>query len=46
MGDTKGWFNGTGVDIKRAGYVSGPGAILARGDLLGSFNDDVPAGRI
>jgi hypothetical protein len=34
LGDTKGWFNGTGVDIKGAGYVLGPGAILARGNLV------------
>ena len=44
LGDRKGWFKDTGVDIKGAGYVLGPDAILTRGDLLGTYYEGVVGG--
>jgi hypothetical protein len=42
LGDRKGWFKDTGVDIKGAGYVLAPGSILTRGEIRGTFYEGIP----
>jgi hypothetical protein len=41
LGDRKGWFNDTGVDIKGAGYALAPDAILTSGDIQGTYYEGV-----